>query len=148
MKQGNLSKWLKIIIVGTVLCLLIVYTLIIPDLGSSLVLNAPEFSNCYIPWLAFIGLTSVPILIALVFAWKIAVNIGRDHSFSIENSNYLKWISWLAIIDSAYFFIGNLVLMLLNMNHAGIMLVSLIAVFIGIAVSVASAALSLSLIHI
>ena len=94
------------------------------------------------PWLIFLSLTAIPIYIALFFAWKIFANIGNDNSFCKENAGYLKWISWLAGGDAAYFFLGNIVLMFLNMNHPGIVLYSLIVVFAGTAVSVASAALS------
>jgi hypothetical protein len=143
MKQASLAKWLKFIIFGVGICGLIVYALVIPMLGQALA--AAEngvFDDCYLPWLIFIWVTAIPCYIALVLAWRIAGNIGADRSFSLENARLLKWISILAAADSAFFFLGNLVLWLLNMNHPAIVLFSMLVVFAGVAVAAASAALS------
>jgi hypothetical protein len=87
-------------------------------------------------------MTAIPCYIALVLAWRIASNIGADKSFSLANASLFKWISILAAADSAFFFVGNIVLWLLNMNHPGIVVFSLLVVFAGVAVAVAAAALS------
>ena len=142
MEQKALSKWLKIIIIGVGICGLVGYFLVIPSFGQSLARQYPEFSGRYLPWLIFIWLTAIPCYIALFFGWKIAANIGRDRSFSVENANLLKWISWLAAGDSIYFFAGNVALLLLGMRHPGVVLASLLVVFAGVAITVAAAALS------
>ena len=142
MKQDKLAGWLKFIILGVGLCILIVYVFVVPMFGRTIVDDAPEFAGWYVPWLVFISITAVPVFIALFFCWKVANNIGNDRSFSMDNANLLKWISWLAAADSAYFFIGNIVLLLLNMSHPGMTLMSMLIAFIGVAVSIASAALS------
>lgn len=143
MKQTSLSKWLKFIIIGVGICGLLVYALVIPMLGQTIALaENGAFDYCYWPWLIFIWATGIPCYIALVFAWRIAGNIGADNSFSLANAKLLKWISVLAAGDAAFFFIGNIVYLFLNMNHPGIVLFSLIVVFAGVAVSIAAAALS------
>lgn len=142
MEQKKLAKWLKLIVIGIALCGIFIYAFLIPSFGNMIVEDNPEFANCYQPWLIFISLTAVPCFAALFIAWKIFSNIGNDLSFSKENAKYLKWISWLAAGDAAYFFIGNVVLFFLGMNHPGIFLYSLILVFAGVAISVAAAALS------
>ena len=142
MEQKALSKWLKIIIIGVGICGLVGYFLVIPSFGQSLAMQYPEFSGRYLPWLIFIWLTAIPCYIALFFGWKIAANIGADRSFSVENANLLKWISWLAAGDSIYFFAGNVALLLLGMSHPGVVLASLLVVFAGVAITVAAAALS------
>ena len=142
MKQDKLAKWLKFIIIGVALCGFVVYAFVIPSIGQGFAYDYPEFSGYYMPWIVFIALTAVPVYIALYLCWKVADNIGHDRSFSLSNAQHLKWISWLAAADSAYFFIGNVVLTLLNMNHPGILFISLVVVFMGVAVSIASAALS------
>ena len=142
MEQKTLSKWLRIIIVGAGIVGLIVYFVIIPSYGVSMRTLYPEFSDRFWPWLIFIWLTAVPCYAALVFGWKIALNIRKDRSFSKENAQYLKWISVLAAIDSAYFFVGNIVLLFSNMSHPGITLFSLLIVSVGVAISVASAVVS------
>lgn len=143
MKQTSLAKWLKFMILGVGVCGLIVYALALPAFGQSLVASYyGEFDYCYWPWLIFLWATGIPCYISLIFAWKIAGNIGADQSFSTANAKLLKWISILAAGDAAFFFFGNIVYLLLNMNHPGIVLLSLIIEFIGIAIAVASAVLS------
>ena len=77
-----------------------------------------------------------------MFGWKIAGNIGNDKSFSAENAKLLKYISLAAAGDSAFFLLGNAVLLLLNMSHPGVVLASLLIVIIGVCIAVASACLS------
>ena len=142
MKQEVLAKWLKIILIGVGICGLIVFFLIIPLYGASLVSLYPEFSGRYWPWLIFLWICGIPCYAALVFGWKIASNIKNDRSFSQENAGYFKWISWLAAADAVFFFIGNIVLLLMNMSHPGITLFSFLVVFAGVSISVAAAVLS------
>lgn len=143
MKQQSLSKWLKFIIIGVGICGLVVYTLVVPMMGQAVaVYEKGAYDHCYWPWLIFIWITGIPCCVALIFAWKIAGNIGADKSFSQSNAKLLKWISVLAAADAGFFFAGNIVLLLLNMNHPGIVLFSLIVVFAGVAVAIAAAALS------
>ncbi len=142
MSQKSLSKWLKGIIAGMAVCGAIIYLYLIPIWGRDLVEANPEFSNCYIPWLAVLLISSIPCYWGLYFGCRIATEIGKDNSFSKENASYLKNISMLAALDSVYFFMANLVLMVLGMNHPSIFLLSLFVVFAGIAVTVAAAALS------
>ena len=60
----------------------------------------------------------------------------------MANVDHFKRITWLAAIDTAYFFVGNVVFLFMNMSHPGVTLGSLIVVFIGVAITVASAVLS------
>lgn len=142
MEQKTLSNWLKCIIIGVAICGLIIYAVVFPFYGTNLVNEYPEFSNRYWPWLIFIWFTGIPCFTVLILSWKIATNIGNDKSFSMANAKLFKWISGLAAGDSCFFFVGNLVMLFLNMSHPSVVLLSLIVVFAGVAVAVASAALS------
>lgn len=142
MKQKMLSSWLKCIIIGMALCGIVIYAGVVPALGVSLRTEYPEFASCFLPWLIFIWCSGIPCFAVLVFAWRISANIGKDRSFSEENAKWLLWISCLAAGDAGFFFSGNILLLLLNMNHPGIVLASMMVVFVGVAVAVASAALS------
>lgn len=142
MNQSSLSKWLKLVIIIFGLCGLIIYAWVIPEFGQMLVRTYPEFAYCYYPWLILIWITAVPCYIVLVFGWNISRNIGNDCSFSMENAKLLKWIAILVAADTDFFFVMNIVYLLLNMNHPGIVLMSLIVLVIGIAISVVSATLS------
>ena len=142
MEQKTLSRWLKAIIIGVGLCGAAVYTTVFPALADYVTEGYPEFSVAILPWKIFIWCSAIPCFAVLFFAWEIASGIGMDRSFSNENAKNLKWISGLAAGDALFFFLGNILLLFLNMNHPGIVLASSVVVFVGIAVAVASAALS------
>ena len=142
MKQKFFSNWLKVVLIGVALCGLVVYDLVVPMYGMSLRSQYPEFSNRFGPWLLCIWVSGIPCFTVLGYAWKIATNIGNDRSFTDQNASLLKTISILSALDAAFFFIGNIVLLFLNMSHPGVVIASLVIVFVGVAVAVASAALS------
>ena len=142
MNLKSLSVWIKIVLIGFALCGAAILLFAVPAIGKSIISAYPEFSGAYLPWLIFLWIAVIPCYAVLVLGWLIASNIARDNAFSSANAKLLKAIAILAAVDSVYFFIGNIVLLLLNMNHPGIVLLSLIVVFIGAAICVASTALS------
>lgn len=142
MTQNTLAKWLKAIIIGLAIFGVLVYGIVLPECGDTLVGMYPEFSYCYYPWLIFIWMTGIPCYAVLVLAWKVAVNIGKDNSFSMDNARLMKCVAGMALFDVTFFFIGNVVFLFLNMNHPGIVIASLLIVFIGVAVAVAAVVLS------
>lgn len=142
MDQKFFSKWLKAVLIGVALCGVVVYAWVAPVYGISLRSMYPEFSNSFWPWLLFIWVSGVPCFAVLGCAWKIVTNIGNDLSFTDQNASLLKTISFLSALDAAFFFVGNIVLLFLNMSHPGVAIASLVIVFVGVAVAVVSAALS------
>ena len=142
MEQKTLSKWLKLILLGMGICGLAVYLVVVPSFGDSLRSQYPEFAGRYWPWLIFIWVSGIPCYAVLVLGWRIAANIGRDASFSLENARFLRSIAVLAALDAAYVFLGNLAMLFLDMSHPGVVLLSLRVVFAGAAVAVAAGALS------
>ena len=142
MEQKTLSRWLKAALIAVGLCGLAVCALILPSCAQSVLDAYPEMKDRYWAWLIFLWITALPCFAALIVGWRIAHNIGRDRSFSNENARHLKRISQLAAGDTAFFFAGNVLLMLLNMSHPGVLLASLLISLVGVAVTVAAAALS------
>ncbi|OPJ59451.1 DUF2975 domain-containing protein [Clostridium oryzae] len=142
MNQLKLSKWLKAILIGAGICGTIIYLYIFPSWGRGIAVSNPEFEYCYWPWLVFLWITAIPCYATLVCGWKIVCEIGKDKSFSIKNANLLKLISIFMACDSAFFFAGNIIFLLLNMNHPGVVLLAFFATFAGIAITVTAAALS------
>ena len=142
MNLKTLSVWIKIILIGFALCGAGILGFAVPSIGQDAVEAYPEFAGAYLPWLIFLWIAAVPCFAVLVIGWLIATNIARDNAFSPANAKLLKTVAILAAVDSVYFFIGNIALLFLNMNHPGIVLMSLVVVFIGIAICVASSALS------
>ena len=109
MTQKTFSNLLKAAIVLALLCCAAVYGLYVPAVAGEWKEAAPELSGLYLPCLIFVELTALPILAAFVLSWKIASEIGRDNSFSRENARRMKIISYLALADVAYFWIGIIV---------------------------------------
>ena len=142
MSQHKLSVYLKAVLAGIGVCVLVVYLLILPRCGAFFRESYPEFAAWHWPWMVFLWVTGIPVCAALALAWRIAARIGEDRSFTPENAKLLQTVSWLAAGDTLYFFIGNVVLLLLGMNHPGILLGSLLVCFAGTAVAVAAACLS------
>ena len=142
MNQIKLARWLKCILAVACLCALVLYAGVIPAEGLRLQAAYPEFSNRFFPWLIFLWISGIPCFAVLVLGWKIASSIGRDRSFSQQNARLLQWISRLAAGDAVFFFLGNVLLLLLDMSHPGVVLAALVIVFVGVAVAVAAAVLS------
>ena len=142
MNHNKLAIQLKAVIIGVSGFGLIIYLWLVPMLGKSLTTMAPEFTYAYIPWLVFLWMTAIPCYAALVFAWIITSNIGRDHSFCTENGRLMNRIAKLAAADGIFFFLGNIVLLFAGINHPGIVIVSIFVTCIAMGIFVAASALS------
>ena len=142
MNHHKLAIQLKAVIIGVAVFGLMVYLWIVPMLGKSIAAMFPEFSHAFVPWLAFLWATGIPCYTALFFAWKIAANIGADHSFCRENGRLMNCIARLAAADGIFFFLGNLVLLFASINHPGIVILSIFVTCIAMGIFVAASALS------
>ena len=142
MEQKALSRWLKAVIIVVGLCGLGVYCYIFPVWGKSLAMSDASLNGYYWPWLIFLWITAIPCYFVLGYGWRIASEIGKDNTFSYQNAADFKRISQLAVFDSAIFFVGNVILLVLNISHGSVALASLMIVFAGIAVAIVAAALS------
>ena len=142
MKHDLFSKYLRVIIVGMTLIGLVCCAYVIPELARTFEEEYPEFSYWVMPWLVLIYVCAIPCFAAMGISWKIAVNIGKDRSFTMENSKLFKIYSYLAIGDTTVFLVGSIAFTLLGMNHPGLILVDLLIVFMGLAVFVCTSALS------
>ena len=142
MKQTTISKGLKAILAVFGLCGLVVCFFILPGCGRSLAANYPEFSGRYWPWLIFLWAAGAPCYAALAQGWKISSDISKAGPFSIDNAARLKWISRIAAGDASFFLVGNMILLFANMNHPGVVLLSLCIFLIGLATAFAFAILS------
>lgn len=136
MEIRKLSKLLKIILTGLFILSIILYAFVIPLIGKTIAEANLEFSSWYLPWLIFLSLTGVPVFMALFYSAKISKNISNDLAFTEENSKYLKHISKLALIDSIFFFLGNIAMLLFNMNHPSVLILSFWVSFLGLSLYV------------
>lgn len=142
MEQKTLSKWISLVLIGAALIGFVIFFVIVPVYGQSLLRSYPEYSNRFWPWLIFLWLFAVPCYWAIIVGLRISSRIGQDQSFSMENADSLKLISYLAAGDTLFFMLGNVFLLFLNKSHPGVMIASLFVSFIGFAIAIAAAALS------
>jgi len=142
MSQKKISVWILLAALGVAVCGTTIYAYIIPVWAQSLVYSNPEFSSWYWPWMCFLWATAIPCYIILLFVFKISGEVRNDNSFSYQTAKYLKNIAVLIFVDIACFFVGNIVLFFLNMNHPGILFVSLIIDIVGIVIALVAVILS------
>lgn len=143
MTQKTFANLLKAAVVLALLCCLAVYGLYVPALAEDCRSYAPPLSSLYLPGLIFVELTFLPILIALFFAWRVASDIGRDKSFTRENAGRMKNISFLALFDVAYFWLGILVFWFgFNAKSGPMLILAALIGSAGIIVAVCAGALS------
>ena len=123
MRQKELEKWLKIVIIAVALCGLVVCAVAIPWIGHVLIAPDPQISDMYL-------------------GWRVAVNIGKDRSFSLENARHIKLASKIILFDALYFFVVNVCMWRIYVNHPGVILALVFIVFACVVASVVAAVLS------
>lgn len=143
MKKSFLEKSLKTILIGCAICGLGIYFYGFPEIGRQIIKKYPEFHSWFLPWLLFLWATGVPCFAALVYGWKIIATLQKGTIFSHKNAARLRTVSGLAVGDALLLFIGNLILLLCNMNHPGVVIISLGISLVGLAISVVCQGLAL-----
>lgn len=138
----KLSGSLKAAILCVTLCVLAAYFGALPLLADVLRTGYPEFSDRVWPWMGFLWGSVMPVCAALACCWCVAREIGKENAFSHRNARLLHAIACLAVFDSAYILLGDLVLFLLSMSHPSVALALLAVVLLGVSVAVAAEALS------
>ena len=142
MRQKELSRWLRcVVVIGWIACLLLA-GVVVPKLAADAAVDLPEFAYLAMPCLAIFWLGMIPVILALWYAWRIFGEIGRDNSFCRENARRLRIISWLALADTILCVLSMIALLLLNALHPGVFLLMLLIAVIGAGLAVAAAALS------
>ena len=142
MEQRKMVTWLKFLVIFVAICGLILCAVVIPVVGRELSGISPELGRYFKPWVTFVWVLAIPCFAALIHAWMIFSNIEKNKAFSMENAKHMEKISYLAGADTIALISGNIVLLILNINHPSVFLVFLMIGIIGIGISVAAAVLS------
>lgn len=139
MNQSALSRQIKMLLIATGICGLLVYAVIMPNCLQEMF---PLSQTARLVWMVFLLLALIPCYAVLGYGWKIADRIGSDRSFSRENASALKHIARLALIDTAYVFVAQTVFLFVGLSRATIAMFALVLVFVGIAITFAATALA------
>lgn len=142
MKHDQFAFWLKLLIAGTTLLGVACGIVVVPFMGKFLGQRYPELIHLVIPWMTLIYLCAVPCFVAMYLCWRIASNIQKEEYFSMENAKLFGVFAKLALGNTVFFFVGNLVFVLLGMNHVGMLIMELLITFVGLAVFICTSALS------
>lgn len=142
MKQKELSRWLRAIVIVCWMLCAVMGGLFMPYAFRTLALEHPEAAWLTFPRLTIFWLALIPVIAALWQSWQIFGEIGRDNSFCPENARRLKIISYLAAGDTVLVVIYAVLLTFAHSLFLPVILLHLVVIFVGIAVAVAAAALS------
>jgi len=142
MSSRTLGSLMRISVIATAICGLFLCIYVIPSWGGSIINANPEFIEWFWPWLIFAWLVALPCFAVLVFVWKVSGAVTQETVFTVLTAKWVKMGAVLLLSDAAFLFIGNVVLLLLDMNHPGILLLSIIGDIFAVALALLAAVLS------
>ncbi|MEK5530217.1 MULTISPECIES: DUF2975 domain-containing protein [unclassified Viridibacillus] len=142
MKQKELAKWLKLIIVFCGLFGLLFCIFVGPEIGRNVLLESKSFKPLFNPFLVFIWITGVPYFIALCVGWIICSDISVGNDFTVENAKRLKLISVLAMIEGALYAVALLYTVIIRNYNTNLLMILLLILFFAIVISVFTSLLS------
>lgn len=122
----KLGKSLKLVIIILGILGLGVYAAVIPWSLMTFVETFPEFTGWFTPWLIFLLITALPLYVILALGIKVSKKIESDNSFTFENVRSLKGVAMCLIVEAIYFFLGNVILWVFNMNFPGVIAASVV----------------------
>jgi hypothetical protein len=133
---------LRAAVIAVAVCGLFACAYILPAEGADLAVYFPELAGWYLPWLLFLLAASLPCFAILALIWIISSAVRDDRVFSIKAARIVRLGSLLMFGDVGFFFLGNVVFLMLNISHPGIFFMSLFVDVFGSALAVAAAVLS------
>ena len=142
MSSKALGSLMRISTIAAGLCGLFLCTFILPSGGQDLIQANPELGEWFWPWLIFAWLFSLPCFAILVYIWKVSDAVIGETVFTIKTAGWVKTGAVLLLCDTAFAFIGNIVLLVLNMSHPGVLLFCTIGSIFALALALLAAVLS------
>ncbi len=142
MTSKSLGSLIRISVIAAAISGLFLCSYVIPSWGWSIINANPEFGGWFWPWLVFAWLVALPCFAVLVFVWKVSGAVTKDTVFTILTAKWVKTGALLFLCDAAFLFIGNVILLLFNMSHPGILLLSVIGDIFAVALALLAAVLS------
>ena len=110
MKTKTMSALLRAVLLAAGALLAVFFFLFLPFYGQDTVRYAPEFAWAYWPCLVWAWAFALPILWALVPAWRVCGSIAvKGGAFTRHNARDLRTISCLAFADAVIFPAGMLI---------------------------------------
>lgn len=142
MSSKTLGSLMRVSVISAAMCGLFLCAYVIPYWGAGMIAANPEFNGWFWSWLVFAWVFATPCFVILFFIWKVAGAVKNETVFTVQTAKWVKTGAMLLLCDAAFLFIGNVVLLLLNMNHPGVLLLSVIGNIFAVALSLLAAVLS------
>ncbi|MDR2569082.1 MAG: DUF2975 domain-containing protein, partial [Oscillospiraceae bacterium] len=90
----------------------------------------------------FLWAAAAPCFLFLALIWKLSTVIKREQVFTYKTAQLVKTYALILSGDVIFFVMGNIVFLLLDMNHPVVLLLSVIIAIFGLALAVLVATLS------
>jgi hypothetical protein len=142
MSSRTLGNLIRVSVIAAAICGLFLCLYVIPSWGWSIIVTNPELSGWFWPWLIFAWLVALPCFAILVFVWKVSGAVIRETVFTFQTAKWVKTGAVLLLSDVVLLFVGNILLLLFNINHPGILLLSVIGDIFAVALALLAAVLS------
>jgi len=140
------SKTLRILIrvavIVIAICGGVVCFYFLPSFGRDLVYRLPENVHFYYPWLIFLWLSAAPCFAILVLIWKLSAITKREDIFTHKTARLVKAYTIMLFCDVFFFVAGNIIFLMLGMNHIIVLLFSVVIAVFGLAFAVLLAVMS------
>ena len=141
MKQSEIARYLKCLTIGVS----ILFTIFVVWFLPSVIRDTLDVSgNVYRGICIFLWGTAIPCFFSLISFWGICVRIGADRSFSVENAQALKRMSYYMLMDTICYSVLLVLICLLGWYELAswLLFVVITVLCICIALTVVCAALS------
>ncbi len=125
MKRMSISIF-QIGVLFIALCVLLLAVFWLPPTAALFAKEAPEYAYLQYPLLGGIYLTLIPFAYAIIEGLKLSRRVALNDPFSITSVHYLKRIKMCALIISALYLAGGLLLNMLVDMAPGIALLGII----------------------
>jgi hypothetical protein len=142
MSSKTLCVWVRVAVLATAICGLVVCGYIVPFWGAETAHSSPELERYFLPWLILIWAAVIPVIAVLVFVWKVSTAIATESVFTAKTAKWIHASAVLLFCDVGLFFVGNIIFVQMQISHPGIFLLSLLVDILGVALAVLAAVLS------
>lgn len=142
MERKTMTTMLYVLLFLAAAIGLFLLTAVVPGYAAQAVEGIDDLRGFRYAFVIFIALSAIPYYFALGNAAMIVREIGADNSFSAENAERLKKISYCAAAFGTWYFVGLVLISFVPVFDAYLLLVLACIVFISVAAAAATAALS------
>ena len=142
MSSKSLRKLVRTATIIVAICGATACFYFLPIIGAHMAVIYPHLAHNYYPWLIFLWITAAPCFAFLVLIWKLSSLMRRELIFTLKTARMVKICAVILFCDIIFFVLGNIVFLILGMNHPVVLLLSVIIAIFVLVITVLVAILS------